>query len=730
VVSPLLAQQSANELRADLGLKKLADRFADDKADREKLRQDVLTFRRSFPGTAQAVKAAEMLRQLPSPLDALDPSKIRPLEVFKWQPKELVAILGEHRGRQGAAATCVAYSPDRKFVASGGAHLVRVWETDPKRQLRLLLNLGASNVSCIAISPDNKMLAAGSIGYIHLFDLDGENSKLRLSIPAGSTTITGVAFDPKGKPILACGSYDTKVRFFDLEKKDPKRMEISLLAKHLQSVNGVAYSPDGVHLASGSSDGTVRLWRYDGVKTDEACKIEANPKGVNAVAYSKDGKLLAAGCADGSIVTWSVAGAKATPRAAFAAHGSSAVTSVAFSPNGQSLLSAGADGLVRQWDVGKKPAKIAEFKGHAGGVTGVAWSPDGGTIASSSSDWTVRLWDVATRRERVPPDGPLSHVYALAFSQDATTLATGSWDGFVRLSSVAGDAPRERSTFKGTGTYVYSLAYAPDGKTLASGEHASAVHFWNVVNAARPSPAGQLKDLPGSVYSLAYTPDGSRLLVHHYPTAGLYDVRSRARVHAFEADPKGLGIAGIALSPDGSLVAGASGNYLKKGNDYVKDKMGNFVYFDPFLRLWDAETGKLLHKEGLTLPANTVAFTPDGRQAASGGWEPILRFWDVRGEDVKQDDKPLRPALSMPSGGAQVSRIVYSPDGRYFLTHGNDYHVVVWEAASRKKLYDWSLPEYTAMQAFAPDSRHLAISLGTGVTYILRLDGTATSAAK
>src|SRR5207245_4856018 len=134
-------------------------------------------------------------------------------------------------------------------------------------------------------------------------------------------------------------SYDTKVRFFDLEKKDPKEMEISLLAKHQQSVNAVAYSPDGAYAASGSSDGTVRLWRFDGPKTDEAAKLDANPKGVTAVGYSKDGQLLAAGCTDGSILLWNMAGAKARPRASFDAHGSAAVSGVAFSPKGESLRS-------------------------------------------------------------------------------------------------------------------------------------------------------------------------------------------------------------------------------------------------------------------------------------------------------------------------------------------------------------------------------------------------------
>src|SRR5262249_41021036 len=156
------------------------------------------------------------------------------------------------------------------------------------------------------------------------------------------------------------------------------------------------------------------------------------------------------------------------------------------------------------------------------------------------------------------------------------TLATGSYDHLVRLSSVTGDAPRERSAFKGSDTPVYSVAYAPDGKTLASGEQVGVVNFWNVTNAARPQPAGQIKDLPGYIYNLAYTPDGSRIPVHHYQTAGLYDVKSHTRIHAFAGDPKGTGIAGISLSPDGSLAAAGSGYYLRKGNDLVKDKQGNY----------------------------------------------------------------------------------------------------------------------------------------------------------
>jgi WD40 repeat protein len=723
VVNPLAAQQTANELRAERDWKRLTERFADDKADREKLRQDVLTFHRTYPGTSKAIKAAEMLRQLPSPLDHLDPAKIRPLEVFSWQPKQLVAVLGEHRGRQAGPATCVAYSPDRKFIASGGAHLVRLWETDPKRLLRLIVNLSAPNCYCLAISPDSKLLAAGGQGTIYVYELDGKDNKLRVSIPAGSTAISSVAFDPKGKPLLACGGADNKVRLFDLDKHDPKQMELIVLTKHQQPVTSVAFSPDGVYLASGSAEGAVRLWKLEGAKTDEAAKIDANAKGVTSLAYSKDGRVLAAGCADGTIMLWTMAAAKATPRAAFTGHGG-AVASLAFASHGNTLTSAGADALIRQWDVAKKtPTKSAEFKGHAGGATGVAYSPDGSSLASSSSDWTVRVWDLATKRERVPPDGPLSVVYGLAFSTDAATLATGSYDHFVRLASVSGDAPRERSAFAGSGSYVYSLAYAPDGRTLASGEYAGVVHFWNVVNVARPQPAGQIKDLPGYVYNLAYTSDGGRILIQHHPTASLFDVRSRSRIHQFEADPKGKGLAGVALSPDGSRIAGTSGNYLMKGNDYVKNKDGSYVYFDNHVRLWDADSGKLLHKEALVLPAYGVGFAPDGRQLATGGWnETLLHFWDVSDGSLKEKDNVPTPHY--------VYRIQYSLDGRYILTQDSAYRILIWDAGSRKKLHEFALNESVGQATFACDSRHLALSLGTGVTYILRLEGTARSVVR
>jgi hypothetical protein len=75
-------------------------------------------------------------------------------------------------------------------------------------------------------------------------------------------------------------------------------------------------------------------------------------------------------------------------------------------------------------------------------------------------------------------------------------------------------------------------------------------------------------------------------------------------------------------------------------------------------------------------------------------------------------------------------RMQCSPDGRYLLTHGQDNRIIVWDAADKRKLHEWSLPEYVAAETWASDSRHVALSLYTGVIYILRLGESTINARK
>jgi WD40 repeat protein len=99
-------------------------------------------------------------------------------------------------------------------------------------------------------------------------------------------TINSVAFSPDGA-ILASGSWNTAVNIWDTKTWKL----IKTLFGHTNRVFSVAFSPDGAILASGSLDETVIIWN---INTLEQI-ITKHTKAVNSVAFSPDGSKLALG---------------------------------------------------------------------------------------------------------------------------------------------------------------------------------------------------------------------------------------------------------------------------------------------------------------------------------------------------------------------------------------------------------------------------------------------------
>ncbi len=155
---------------------------------------------------------------------------------------------------------------------------------------------------------------------------------------------------------------------------------------HTSLVESVAFSPDGCHLASGSSN-MVHIWNVEIPHMVEMLMAPNCGRSVSSVAFSPDGCLLATGWHDNIVRIWNV---KNREEMKTCEGHSCPVNSVAFSPDGCQVVSGSCDNTVRIWDV-EKGIEERTFEGHSHSVNSVAISPDGCWLASGSYYKTVRI---------------------------------------------------------------------------------------------------------------------------------------------------------------------------------------------------------------------------------------------------------------------------------------------------------------------------------------------------
>ncbi|HXG12045.1 MAG TPA: c-type cytochrome domain-containing protein [Gemmataceae bacterium] len=190
---------------------------------------------------------------------------------------------------------------------------------------------------------------------------------------------------------------------------------------------------------------------------------------------------------------------------------------------------------------------------------------------------------------------------------------------------------------------VTALAYRPDGKLLAVGGHREVL----LIDVATGDVAGTLPGQAAQVTALAFSPDGRRLAV----AGGAAGVAGEVRLYAV---------------PPGGLPSAKPEHVLAAHQDLIYD----------------------------------LAFSPDGKLLATGGYDRLIKLWDVAA------GKELR---LLRDHSDTVYGLAFSADGRLLASGAADRAVKVWEVATGKRLYTLSDPtDWIYAVAWSPDGRHLA----------------------
>jgi WD40 repeat protein len=219
------------------------------------------------------------------------------------------------------------------------------------------------------------------------------------------------------------------------------------------------------------------------------------------------------------------------------------------------------------------------------------------------------------------------------------------------------------------------------------------------------------------VDAVAFSPKADLLATGcHDGAVRLWDVAKGNQVRQINAHtmPQPNPVYAVAWSPDGKQLASAS--------------------LDQSLKLWDATSGALVkefkkydekafpkgHRDGVF----SVAFSPDGKQLASGSSDRGIKLWNVADGSVVREF--VNPALTQPAGALPnlpqahpgwVYGVRFTADGKHLISAGNaprnQGYLAVWNVADGKLLHSEELPlgPFYSL-AVAPDGKTVAVAAG------------------
>ena len=242
---------------------------------------------------------------------------------------------------QPTAIRAMAPHPSEPVVAVTGLYQVALWNTSSGKFDAQAIDVGNRDVSALRFSPDGKLLliAAGTIGESGtVMVLDWKTKQWLPSVGDEPDSIQTIDCNSDASQV-ALGTTTRQVKIVDRVSQQ----ERFVLRKHTDWVLSVAYSQDGILLASGDRFGGIHLWETDTGK--EFAALRGHTSGITGLVWSPDGNQLISSSLDGTVRIWNMHTMQTEKQWVANERG---VLSLAADANG-GLLTSGRDGWVRKW---------------------------------------------------------------------------------------------------------------------------------------------------------------------------------------------------------------------------------------------------------------------------------------------------------------------------------------------------------------------------------------------
>lgn len=539
-------------------------------------------------------------------------------------------------------------------------------------------------------------------------------------------------FDEHGGPVFEASfskddyrihtvSGDRNLRLWNVSSGD--LIEAYKLPPAARPIASVA--PDLLRAALTQTDRTLRLVELDGSKRSELLRGHTSP--ITAATFSPDGLRLVTACSDGSARLWDASTARMI--AVMRRH-AGPLKGIVFAPDSQRILTIGEDRTARLWS--DQGVHIAGLTAHTGAILGASFSVDNATVATHSEDRTAILWGAQSGKEIAVLGGHTDAVLDLSFSADSRRLVTASADTTARVWHSRGDLVVE---LIGHTDHVRMARFSPDGARVLTASDDSTARLWN---SSSGNVVATLEGHTAKVRIGRFSSDGARVLtVGDDNTARLWDASLSNAIPTLKGHSAPIRLA--RFSPDGTRIVtvsedktarlwdASSPNYNLVSTLYGHTGPVAAVVFsgegagrmitlaedDPTLRLWDSQTGALLHTASHVGPVLAATFSRDGARMISAGADDTIRVWEVatgleladkgcQGMHGRIDVAALAPgggfaliatrssnrAILVPAGcggdidlighSGPVTSATFSPDGSVVATISTDNTTKLW----------------------------------------------------